>query len=386
METLLLYLAGATLAFSMAFGIDLALGNRSIQYLKDVDAPPGKNNGHPKVSVIIPARNEQKNIEQALQSVLRQDYPNREIIVVNDRSTDQTGAILDRMAQGQAGLRVLHVSELPEGWLGKNYALYSGAQQATGDLLLFTDADIVMHPSVLNRAVHFLGAGPFDHITVAPSVDMPGLPLKIFAAAFTLFFALYARPWKAKDPKSRRHIGIGAFNLLRAEVYRAVGTHQTIAMRPDDDMKLGKLIKKHGYRQNVLFAQEMLTVEWYSSLRQLFVGLEKNSFAGVDYQLSAIVAGTLFQLLCYVWPFLAVFLTTGAIQAANVLIVLVLALTCWDNSRFHHTNPWYGLGFPLAVLMFIAILWNSTLTTLRQDGINWRGTHYPLAELKANKI
>jgi glycosyltransferase involved in cell wall biosynthesis len=386
MESLLFYLALATLIFFVAFGVDLAFGNRSIEYLKDVELPPEGPSVHPRVSIIIPARNEQRNIEQALRSVLSQDYVNCEVIVVNDRSTDRTGAILERMAQNQAGLRVIHVRDLPEGWLGKNHALHHGAQQASGELLLFTDADIVMHPATLSRAVHYLYTRHFDHITVAPSVEMPGLPLKIFAGAFTLFFALYARPWKARDPNSRRHIGIGAFNLVRAAVYQKIGTHQAIAMRPDDDMKLGKLIKQHGYRQCMLFAQEMLAVEWYASLRQLISGLEKNAFAGLDYALPAMIAGTVFQLLGFVWPFLGMFLTSGATQWLNLLIVLVIALIYWDNSRFHHIKAWYGLGFPVAVLLFVFILWNSTLTTLRNDGITWRGTHYPLAQLKANKI
>jgi len=145
MEPLLFYLAIVTLVFFVAFGIDLVVGNRSIGFLKDLRDT--RNGPGLRVSIIIPARNEERNIQEALRSVLSQDYENAEVIVINDRSADQTGAILDRMARTHPALRVIHVTELPPGWLGKNHAMFCGAQQATGDLLLFTDADIVMrHP------------------------------------------------------------------------------------------------------------------------------------------------------------------------------------------------------------------------------------------------
>ena len=384
MEHLLFYLAIATLVFFVAFGIDLVAGNRSIRFLKDV--PATGNAPGPKVSIIIPARNEERNIQEALRSVLSQDYKNTEIIVIDDRSTDQTAAILDRMAQADPRLRVVHVRELPPGWLGKNHALFYGAQKATGDLLLFTDADVVMHPSTVRKAVGYMVGNQLDHLTITPEVRMPGILLDVFVGAFTVFFSLYARPWKAKDPKSKRFIGIGGFNLVRAPVYRAVGTHRAIAMRPDDDLKLGKLIKHGGYRQELLFGRDTLHVEWYSSLREMIDGLMKNAFAGVNYSILAIVLSSIAQFLLNVWPFLGLFLTHGITRVLNAVVVLLIILICWDNARFHNSRRWYGIGFPISTLLFIYIMWRSMLMTLMNNGIRWRGTHYPLAELRANKI
>jgi len=384
MDTLTFYLAVGTLVFFVAFGIDLMLGNRSIGFLKDL--PDTRKDPGPKVSIIIPARNEERNIQEALRSVLSQDYENAEVIVINDRSADQTGAILDRMARTHPELRVVHVTDLPQGWLGKSHALYSGAQEATGDLLLFTDADIVMQPSTVRKAVGYLVAHQIDHLTITPEVRMPGILLDVFVGAFTIFFSLYARPWKARDPKSKRFIGIGGFNLVRAAVYRAVGTHRAIAMRPDDDMKLGKLIKWGGYKQEVLFGRDMLRVEWYASLRELVDGLMKNAFAGVNYSILAIVASSITQFLLNVWPFLGLFLTHGITRILNAAIVLIILFICWDNARFHNSRRWYGIGFPISTLLFIYIMWRSMLITLINNGIRWRGTHYPLAELRANKV
>ena len=262
MDAFLFYVAIATLAVWIAVGIELVVGNRSIRFLKDVLGEP--HPAPPRVSIIVPARNEERNLQEALTSILQQDYADFEVIVVDDRSTDRTGAILDGMAGDNPRLRVVHLTELPPGWLGKNFALYCGAQRASSDLLLFTDADVIMHPSTLRQAVGYMEDHKVDHLAVAPDVRMPGMLLKMFVVAFCIFFSLYARPWKAKDAKSRRFVGIGAFNLVRKDVYRAVGAHEAIAMRPDDDMKLGKLIKRGGYRQEFLFGTGMMHVEWYA--------------------------------------------------------------------------------------------------------------------------
>ena len=384
MDSLLLYLALATLLIWVAIATELTFGNRSIKFLRDL--PPPATPPSQKVTVIIPARNEERNVEEALKSVLGQDYGDLEVIVVNDRSMDGTGAILDRLASASPTFRVVHVKELPPGWLGKTYALNRGVQEASGDLLLFTDADVVMRPSALSRAVGYMFEHQLDHLAIAPDVRVPGLLLQVCVGAFGILFSLYARPWKAKDPKSKWCIGIGAFNLVRTDVYRAVGTHQRIAMRPDDDIKLGKLIKKHGYRQEFLFGTQMLRVEWYASVGELVDGLTKNAFAGVDYRVSAIVGASIAQLLLNVWPFLGVFLTHGATWVINVVVVLVILALCRDTARFLTVVPWHGIGFPIATLLFIHIMWRSMLTALLRGGIEWRGTCYPLAELKANKV
>lgn len=384
MDSFLFYLAMATLLFWVAFGIDVFFGNRSIKFLRDL--PPSATPPSHRVSIIIPARNEERNVEEALKSVLAQDYEDLEVIVVNDRSTDRTGVILNGMAREDPRLRVVHVTELPSGWLGKNFALYRGTQRASGDLLLFTDADVVMHPSTLRQAVGYMAAHEIDHLAVAPDVWMPGMLLRVFVVAFCIFFSLYARPWRAKDPKSRRFVGIGAFNLVREQVYRAVGTHQAIAMRPDDDIKLGKLIKKGGYRQEFLFGTGMMHVEWYASVKELIDGLMKNAFAGVEYRVFAIIGASAAQLILNVWPFLALGLTRGGPRVLYAGAVLVMLVVCAEAARFLGVPRWYAFGFPLATLLFVYIMWRSMLTALLTGGITWRGTHYSLAELKANKV
>jgi glycosyltransferase involved in cell wall biosynthesis len=384
MNIFFFYLAVVTLLIWVVIGIELVIGSRSIGFLKD--APSSKRQPSPKVSAIIPACNEERNIREALRSVLNQDYENMEFIIINDRSTDQTGAILTRMKSEDSRLTVLQITELPSGWLGKPHALYYGAQHASGEVFLFTDADVIMHPSTVSKAVSYMLDHQLDHLTIASEIRMPGVLLGMFAAAFGIFFSLYARPWKANNPRSPNYVGIGTFNMIQAAAYRAVGTHQAIAMRPDDDMKLGKLVKKNGYKQNILFGRDMIYVEWYSSLRGLINGLMKNTFAGVDYSITAIVAGSVAQLLLNFWPFSAVLLTTGSTRIINIVIALTIILLCRDGARFHNYQRWNGIGFPVCTLLFIYIMWRAMMTTIINNGIDWRGTHYPLASLKANKI
>jgi glycosyltransferase involved in cell wall biosynthesis len=383
-ETFLLHLAMAILFLVAFFGIELVAGNRSIPFLKDV--PPSRELPLPTVSIIIPARNEEKNIQKALQSILAQDYENLQIIVINDRSTDQTGTILAQMAQADSRLGIVHVEELPQGWLGKNYAVTCGVREARGEFFLFTDADVVMEQSAVSRAVGYMVERQLDHIAIAPEVRMPGILLEMFAGAFGMVFSLSIRPWKAKNPKSGRYVGIGAFNLVRADAYRAVGTHRAIAMRPDDDLKLGKLIKQHGYGQEPLFGKQMLYVEWYSSLRELIDGLMKNAFAGADYRISKVVAASIALFTFTVWPFLGIFLTPGVPQIINFIIVGLIFFLCFDTAQFHGVKRWSGIGFPIATFLFIYIMWRAMLTTIFNNGIHWRGTYYSLADLKANKV
>jgi cellulose synthase/poly-beta-1,6-N-acetylglucosamine synthase-like glycosyltransferase len=383
MAAFLLLLAAATLAAHLATAFEILRGNRSIRFLRDL---PPLASPLPRVSIVIPARNEERNLEEALRSVLALDYDNLEIEVVEDRSTDRTGEILERMAAAEPRLRVVRVRELPPGWLGKNHALWLGAGKATGELLLFTDADVVMEPSILRRAVGAMVADGLDHLTASPEIDRPSALFEMFIGAFALFFALFTRPWKVKDPKSPHHVGIGAFNLVRASAYRAVGGHRTIAMRPDDDLKLGKILKTGGFRQEFAFGQGMLRVEWYASVRELIQGLMKNAFSGVDYRVSVVVRATVIQLALLVWPFLAIFVTHGATRWLNLASVLVLVALCWINAPLAGVRRWHGVGFPVATLLFLYIVWRATVLTLWNDGIDWRGTHYPLAELKANKV
>jgi glycosyltransferase involved in cell wall biosynthesis len=376
-------LAVLTLLLLVLLTIELLKAAGVIRRLGDISTV---GDSWPRVSIVIAARNEERNIEEALQSVLSLDYPNLEIVFVNDRSTDRTAQIVERISNRDPRLHLETITTLPDGWLGKNYALHVGAGRADGELILFTDADIVFEPTALRRAVVYMREEALDHLTAGAEVSGPTLPLRMFIGAFAFFFVLYARPWRARNPRSSDHVGIGAFNLVRATAYRSAGGHQPIAMRPDDDMKLGKLLKMSGARQAFIGAVGFIKVEWYSSITEVIKGLEKNSFSAVDYRLGLLIVGTLTMFAFYIWPFMALFLTYGWILACNVAIVSILLILVGALCAQSGGKAWYGIAFPFATLLFIYILWRSSLMTLSAGGIRWRDTFYPLAALRANRI
>jgi len=339
--TALLGLVGAALL--------LARGHLRLKRLADCE--PASGDRLPSVSVAIPARDEERDLEAALRSVLALDYPALEVLVVNDRSTDGTGAILDRLAAAEPRLTAIHVEELPSGWLGKTHAQYVAVGQSSGEFLLFTDADVVA-----------------------------------LIGVFSVFFTLLFRPWKAPDPKSRAFIGIGAFSLVRREAYDRCGGHATVALRPDDDVKLGKVLKASGARQEMLLGKGFLSVEWYRSVRDLVRGLMKNAFAGIDYRPSLVLAGTLGQLVIFVWPIAGLFWSGGWELAANAASVALALLLFSASTRATGGRAWPGLLYPLALAIFIYIPWRSMVLALARGGIEWRGTLYPLEELKRNRV
>jgi cellulose synthase/poly-beta-1,6-N-acetylglucosamine synthase-like glycosyltransferase len=209
----------------------------------------------PALSVILAARDEERSVNESVVSMLAQDYSSTlEVIAVNDRSTDRTGEILEELATKHPdSLRVLNVESLPEGWLGKTHALYIGSAEATGEWLLFTDADVIFSHDCSEKAVRYAIDNGLDHLTLPPEILCKGILLRSFVAAFTLIFEMTQRPWRVSDPQAQEHVGIGAFNLIRKDAYERSGTHRAIRMRPDDDMKLGQLLKRHGFRQGVAY-------------------------------------------------------------------------------------------------------------------------------------
>lgn len=385
LNLVLLALAAGDLALALYVAYLFLLKDRASAVLEQLPLPADRA-ALPPVSLVAAARNEARNIEAAVESLLQLDYPRLEITLVDDRSTDGTGVILDRLARQHPQLNVVHVTDLPSGWLGKNHALHLGAARSHGDWLLFTDADIVFEPTTLSRAMRYALAQNVDHLVATPQCVMPSWLLQAFVLSFSYLFTLYTRPWKVRDPASDAHIGVGAFNLIRAGVYRGLGGHRQIAMRPDDDLKLGKLVKLHGFRQDVVIGRNMVLVEWYASVGEMIRGLEKNMFAGLEYDLGAVVASTILVFLTTVLPFIAwpfVAGPTAGLFLATSLIYLGLA---WYGARVHGLPGSCALAFPLGIFTFLLIQWRSTLLTLWQNGIQWRGTRYSLVELRANRV
>ena len=361
--------------------VQFVIHRRLVIQLKDCPAEPPEG-GWPSLSVVFAARNEAGTVGQATRSILAQDYPGLVVVAVDDRSTDGTGPILDALAGEDAWLRVVHVRELPPGWLGKNHALQTAAESVSSDWLLFTDADVVFAPDALKRAVALAVSGGLDHLTLAPDMPTESFGERIFVSMFILLFALSSPPSWVLNPRKKASVGVGAFNLVRAEAFRSIGGFCRLALSVDDDMRLGQALKFGGYRNGICLGQSTVSVRWQVGLGGMIRGLEKNFFAALDFRLALVPFAVLAILTVGVMPYVGLFVGRWwqrAICAAGVASVVALlgAMRGQNGVRWYH-----GLSLPVGALAMVAALLRSVAVTLWNGGIRWRDHDYPLAELK----
>jgi glycosyltransferase involved in cell wall biosynthesis len=387
---LVLWAAGLLLAFAWSSRIvQAALGAARIADIARPEWNLPAPSIAPRVSIIVPARNEAETIEQSLTQLLALDYPNYEVIVVNDRSTDETGEILDRVAASPAAhgcLHAIHVSELPTGWLGKTHAMWTAGQQATGDWFLFTDADVLFRPDVVRRAVAYGEAERADHVVVFPHILMHGPGEHMMIAFFQTLFTFGHRPWKVADPKTKDHMGVGAFNMVRRTAYEAVGTYRALRMEVLDDMKLGKVIKNAGFAQRNVFGDDLISIRWAKGAFGVIDNLTKNFFAILSFQWWRTIASAVALLFLNLGPFLGVWFTHGWQRVPYIVALASMFLIYVGMSLKSAIPPYYFLLHPISTLLFGYTLIRSMLLTLWNDGVTWRGTKYPLEELRKNLV
>lgn len=384
MMNFLFWLAAITFIALLICGFAGIRGARRIEWLDTIT--PLKDTLPPSVSIIIPALNEEENIREALSSVLSLDYSALEIIVINDRSTDGTGKILDEMAAHNPELKVIHLKKLPPGWLGKNHALYCGAGQASGEYFLFTDADVIMEPSTLKRAMARVVARNLDHLTLLFKAVLPSSVLHMMVIEFGVSLVSYLKPWKASDKDAKEFIGIGAFNLVNAAAYRQTGGHKAINLCPIDDIMLGKLFKQHGFRQECLYGYHFIAVQWYASIREMIQGLMKNTYAALEYSFMRLCILTVLQAAVSIWPIWALVLTGGATRLINLAIILLQGVFFVMAAAYSDIDCKHVIWFPLTPYIRIYMTWKAVLTTIFRKGIVWRGTFYSLKELKEGRL
>lgn len=361
-----------------------ASGLRRIPHLDELEPLAPEN--CPSVSVLVAARDEAERLPRALTTWLAQDHPDYEIIAVDDRSADDTGGILARAQERNERLSVVRVEELPPGWLGKPHALQQAFERSRGEWLVFTDADVRFGPDVLRRSLAMAQRDERDHLTLLGSVDMVGFWEKVAVLFFGMGLVLYCQVWRVSNPRSRAYCGVGAFQLIRRSTYEAIGTHRRLAMEVVDDMKLGKLVKDAGFLSGVAAAQRFIAVRWQEGLSNVIRGTTKNLFAGAGFRLWRALAQMALLLAFNVLPFVALPLTSGiqfALATSSALLGVTL-LGVW--ARATGTSPLYGLTLPLGGSLLFYMLARSTLVTLVQGGVRWRGTFYSLEDVRKGQV
>ncbi len=365
-------------------------------------ADAGAASSFPSLSVVVTARDEAEAIETTVRGLLAQRCPGLEVVVVDDRSTDGTGTILDRLRAEPTGSRltVIHNQELPRGWLGKCHACHLGAARARGEWILFMDADVELAgEDLLARVLALAETRRLDHLAVIPD-QRPVSPLQqAFLSVFGQMYLLAARVYEMDRDKRRGGVGIGAFNLVRRAAYDRIGGHTLLRMDPADDYKLGRLLKESGARQRLFDGVGIIRCPWHKGALEVARGLEKNLFAGFDYSVLELLGFTLPALLLVFGPLATGVAGTlscvssgrpGAVLAAwspFLLEALVVGSGCrLQVRRYGGSALGLSLLYPAAVLLLLGAAWNSALRAIARGGVRWRDTFYSLADLRAGRV
>lgn len=350
------------------------------------DVIPLEDEKCPAVSILFAARDEAEKLPAALETMLALDYPRYEVVAADDRSEDATEEILKQAAERDARLKRVRIDSLPTGWLGKPHALEKAFENSSGDWLVFTDADVHFEPDVLRRAIALVESRGWEHMPLLGRPEMHGLGEKIAMTFFGIGFLVGIRPWSVSNPNSRAYAGVGAFQLIRRSVYVAIGTHRRLAMEVIDDVKLGKMVKEGGFRSGVAKAGTAVMVHWHAGIRNMVRGTEKNFFAASGFRLPVTLMQILGLLYLSVFPWVVVWFVHGWTFWFACVCVGIAILAHASVAIEFGVSPIYALSHPLGALIYAWMLGNSTVATLRHGGITWRGTFYPLDELKRGVV
>ena len=340
----------------------------------------------PRVSVLFAARDEAAKLSEALASLLALDYPNYEVIAVDDRSEDATLEILNNFAQRDARLKVAYIAELPQGWLGKPHALEMAYRESAGEWLVFTDADVQFAPDLLRRALALIEQQRSDHLTLLAGLDLRGFWEPTAVGYLGVCFALGVRPWQVSNPKSKVYMGVGAFQMIRRSTYEAIGTHRRLAMEVLDDMKLGKLVKQNGFRSGVAPSENFLRIRWQEGIGNVIKGMTKNMFAGFDFNIAKTLLGATGIFVISVLPILGIIFARGPAQiAAGIAAAVAMAFEAQLMTEAK-ASRWFGVTHALGAMIVCYIIVRSMVVTLGRGGVVWRGTFYALEELKRGLV
>jgi len=330
---------------------------------------PGKQ---PLVSVVVPARNEAHIIERTVRAFLAQDYPNFELIVVDDRSTDSTPDILRSIHDPR--LTVIEAKEAPAGWLGKLWALEEGKARARGELLLFVDADLIYAPPAIRAAVEYLETSGAAMVALLPHFEMPTFAEQV-AMPMLAYVAFSGMPlWYSNRSKAvRLGLGAGAGNLIRRDALESIGAFQTLKDAVVDDVGLAHLARRQGYVTRVVRADDLLAVRMYDSARGIIDGFTKNIFFVIarSYFLAAVVL--LLMFILHLLPY-ALALIGDVVAIAVVILISLTRVVLFRSLRYSILSAIFL--HPLMVCFWLYIFLRSVWFTGVRKELRWRGRTY----------
>jgi len=357
---------------------------------------PAQSRNSPLVSIIVPARNEERNIRRCVESLLEQSYENYEVIVVDDGSTDDTPHILENIIQEHPQSNRLWVQrlrdELPEGWAGKPHAIHAGVQESHGEWLLFTDADTWHAPNALQCALTSALDTGSDMYSLGTGQELPGFWEKVMMPMAYLGISMMYPIKKVNDPLSSIAIANGQFILIRRDVYDALGGYARPELRNTllDDRDLAHTVKQQGFRLKLEDGRDLVHVQMYQGLREAWRGWRKNAFlgsrGGIAFVVLQLIGLPMVAIVPFLLPLLAWISRRGPVRGKVITSSEVGAATLLELGPLlaYHISidkelrvPWYyAFAYPLAAFLFEIILAQSAWRVLLRKGIDWRGRQY----------
>jgi cellulose synthase/poly-beta-1,6-N-acetylglucosamine synthase-like glycosyltransferase len=371
-------------AWLAAFGAIVWL-SRSLPILEDLQCPAPAL--WPSLSVIIPARNEATTLEPALRSLLEQDYPGLEIVLINDRSTDDTPEIIDRLSARDQRIKTIHLRELPPGWIGKTHALHCGSQQATGEWILFADADVHFAKNALATAMSLVLTTGGDHLVLAPRFMNHSFFQEVVIQAFGILFLLFTRAPRVNSDNSQAFVGSGAFNLVRRAALERTPGFEWLRMEVIDDVGLGLMLKQSGAKSRFAVSREKVSIAWYPTLGVMITGLEKNLFGALaSYRVAKMVLIALTLLACAFGPTVALFFMEFPLVFFSGVVAYLSLVAGGAIGKLRFTQRLIpSLFFQIGLLLLTFMLLRSGFYAWLRGGVTWRGTWYSLEELRAGQ-
>jgi cellulose synthase/poly-beta-1,6-N-acetylglucosamine synthase-like glycosyltransferase len=390
MTTLLWVWIGFTmLAFLvwMSRHLQIAAARRSMPPLRG-DMYPAITGGLPMISLLVAAKDEEANIEGCLRTVLQQDYPDFEVIVIDDRSRDRTPQIIDALAAAHPRLTALHITELRPGWFGKNNAMREGVARARSEWLCFTDADCEFQsPRTLTVALRYAQEKQVDFLSVLPAHDAASFWERVVQPACSGILMIWFHPLRVNNPRRRTAYANGAFMLMRRSCYEAIGGHEPVKAEVNEDIHMAALAKRAGQRLHVISNEGLYTVRMYSTLRQIWSGWTR-IFYGCFRSVRRLLLSALLVVVMSMAPYFALLVgglmhfTTTASPAWSWLFFAGLAACVAQSSvtmRFYalnHCPAVYGLLYPIGAGVGLGALINAIRRAGGRGAITWRGTTY----------
>ncbi len=360
----------------------MARTHRALPWLSDDRSPPPQ--AWPRVSVIVAARNEEHDLERGIRTRLADDYPDLQIVLVEDRSTDATPAIADRLASADPRVKVVHLTELPEGWLGKLHAMHRGVLEADGEWLLFSDADVEFAPGALRRAIARCEHGPHDHMSVIPEFRQHGLAIDATLDVFCHILVAGGRLWQVPDPSTRAAVGGGMFNLVRRAAFDRTPGFDWLRLEIADDVALGQMLKRHGARPIVMNAVGDVALNFYRSVGEMAWGLEKSGFAVVGrFSYVALALGSALGVAAHGGFFAGFTHPAPWVRVLSLATLGVALATQALLARATRRSIVPALLFPFGMLSMVLMMLRSGWLVWRRGGVEWRGTLYKVSELRA---